>query len=259
MKLTIENKTKLEMFVALFQLLKNWGSHINLQFQEDHLYIQGMDKSHVCLANIVIQSKWFTTYSINVEQTNSAAVDSTHFAVMLNYALKHSKMELVLDATDDKLNINFVNNKETKDTFDHFFEIPLMDIEEDALGIPKIEYDVDFSIDSKKFSDLISELCVLGNELHVKCSEEVLEFNSSGDLGKLKVNIPIDDLNEFAISEGEQIETFYSLNHIGKMCMSTKLGPQITISISPDYPMNIKYDLGDDSSVSFYIAPKMKD
>ena len=151
MKLTIENKNKLEMFVALFQLLKNWGSHINLQFQEDHLYIQGMDKSHVCLANVVIQSKWFTTYSINTEQTNSAAVDSTHFAIMLNYALKHSKMELVLDA-DDKLNINFVNNKETKDTFDHFFEIPLMDIEEDALGIPKIEYDVDFSIDSKKFS-----------------------------------------------------------------------------------------------------------
>lgn len=261
MKLTIENKNKLAMFVALFQLLKNWGSIINLQFQEDHLYIQGMDKSHVCLANIVIKSKWFTTYSITHDQINSAAVDSTHFAIMLNYALKHSKMELVLDA-DDKLNINFVNNKETietKDAFDHFFEIPLMDIEEDALGIPKIEYDVDFSIDSKKFSDLISELCVFGNELHVKCSEEVLEFNSSGDLGKLKVNIPIDDLNEFAISEGEQIETFYSLNHIGKMCMSTKLGPQITISISHDYPMNIKYDLGDDSSVSFYIAPKMKD
>ena len=93
----------------------------------------------------------------------------------------------------------------------------------------------------------------------MKCSEEILEFNSSGDLGKLKVNIPIDDLNEYAISEGETIETYYSLNHIGKMCMSTKLGTQMVISIRQEYPMNIKYDLGDDSSVSFYIAPKIKD
>ena len=32
MKLSIENKPKLEMFVALFQLLKNWSSQLNLQF-----------------------------------------------------------------------------------------------------------------------------------------------------------------------------------------------------------------------------------
>jgi proliferating cell nuclear antigen len=258
MKLTIENKSKLEMFVALFQLLKNWSAHINLQFKEDHLYIQGMDKSHVALANICIQSKWFATYAISNEHINSAAVDSTHFAIMLNYALKHNRMELVLD-NDDKLNINFINNKEIKETFDHFFEIPLMDIEEDALVIPDIEYDVDFSISAKKVTDLITELSVFGTELHVKCSEEVLEFNSSGDLGKLKVNIPIDDLNEYAISEDEKIEIYYSLNHVGKMCMSTKLGTEICISISHDYPMNIKYNLGDDSFVSFYIAPKIKD
>ena len=43
------------------------------------------------------------------------------------------------------------------------------------------------------------------------------------------------------------------------MCMSTKLGTEICISISHDYPMNIKYNLGDDSFVSFYIAPKIKD
>jgi len=259
MKLTIDNKSKLEMFVALFQVLKNWSSHINLQFQEDQLYIQGIDKSHVGLASIHIKSNWFATYSINKEQVNSAAIDSTHFAIMLNCALKHNKIEIILD-DDDKLNINFMNNnKETKDKFDHFFEIPLMDVDEDALAIPDIEYDVDFSIDSKQFSDLINELSVFGTELHVKCSEEILEFNSSGDLGKLKVNIPIDDLNEYAISEGETIETYYSLNHIGKMCMSTKLGTQMVISIRQEYPMNIKYDLGDDSSVSFYIAPKIKD
>ena len=39
MRLTIENKSKLEIFVSIFQLLKNWSSHINMNFEKDRLYI----------------------------------------------------------------------------------------------------------------------------------------------------------------------------------------------------------------------------
>jgi len=257
MILTIEDKSKLEIFVALFQLLKNWSSHIKLQFNNEQMYIQGMDSSHICLSQIIINSKWFTTYSINNEDNNSAAIDSNHFAIVLNYALKHNKMEIVLLNNEDNMNINFVDANTNK--FDHFFEIPLMDIDEDVLDIPDIEYDVDFTIDSKKLYDLIAELSVFGTELHVKCNEKILEFNSNGDYGKLKVNIPIDELNEFSILEGEHIESYYSLNNIGKKCLSNKLGQEVVVSISHNYPMNIKYDLGDDSSASFYIAPKNHD
>jgi hypothetical protein len=100
---------------------------------------------------------------------------------------------------------------------------------------------------------------VFGSNLNIVCSEEILEFNASGDTGKLKVNIPIDDLSEYAIAEGEELDISYSLNHIGKMCLSNKLGQYVSLSISAEYPMAIKYDLGDDSSVAFYIAPKIAD
>jgi hypothetical protein len=43
------------------------------------------------------------------------------------------------------------------------------------------------------------------------------------------------------------------------MCLSSKLGQLVSLSISSEYPMAIKYDLGDDSSVAFYIAPKIAD
>ena len=84
-------------------------------------------------------------------------------------------------------------------------------------------------------------------------------MNASGDAGKLKVNIPIADLNEYAIDEGEELDISYSLNHISKMCLSTKLGANVEIFISTEYPMSFKYSLGDDSFVSFYIAPKIVD
>ena len=276
MRLSIENKSKMEMFVALFQLLKNWGSYLNLHFEKTRLYIQSMDKSHVCLSSITISSQWFSSYQI--EDATNISLDSTNFAIMMSYALKHNKMEINFedDVDPDKLFINLSSNsessfvepnvkpkgkkvKEVQNKFDHFFELGLIDVEQDTLGIPEVEYDVDFTMKSENFVELIGELMVFGSNLNIICSEEVLEFNASGDTGKLKVNIPIDDLNEYAIAEGEIIDISYSLNHIGKMCLSTKLGQNVSLSISSEYPMAIKYDLGDDSSVAFYIAPKIAD
>jgi proliferating cell nuclear antigen len=286
MQLTIENKNKMEMFVALFQLLKNWGSHLNLHFEKTHLYIQSMDKSHICLSSITIKDKWFSSYS--VDDITNISLDTNNFATMMNYALKHSKMEIKFeDEVDpDKLFINLsssnssnsiskdvievidpvdakkikkIKKKEVQNKFDHFFELGLIDVEQDILGIPDVEYDVDLIMKSDNFSELMSELMVFGSNLNIVCSEDILEFNASGDTGKLKVNIPIDDLNEYAISEGETLDISYSLNHIGKMCLSNKLGQYVSLSISSEYPMAMKYDLGDDSTVAFYIAPKIAD
>ena len=92
MRLIIENKSKLEAFVSIFQLLKNWSSHINMHFEKDKLYIQSMDKSHICLADIEIKDKWFSEFYCLCN--NKISVDSNHFAILMNYALKHDKLEL---------------------------------------------------------------------------------------------------------------------------------------------------------------------
>jgi proliferating cell nuclear antigen len=259
MRLTIENKSKQEVFVAIFQLLKNWSSHINMHFEKDRLYIQSMDKSHVCLADIEIKSKWFSEYDCS--HNNKVSVDSNHFAILMNYALKHDNIELKFeDEVDpDKLYVNFLNGKEKKAAFDHFFELNLIEVEEDGLGIPDVEYDVDFIIESKKLTEVLSELNTFGQDLNIVCNEEKIELNASGESAKLKVNIPIDDLNEYAIAEGEELDISFSLSHLCKMCCSMKLGATVDVSLSGEYPMSLKYNLGDDSKVVFFVAPKVKD
>jgi proliferating cell nuclear antigen len=259
MRLTIENKSKLEVFVGIFQLLKNWSSHINMHFENDKLYIQSMDKSHVCLADIEIKDKWFSVFDCS--KNNKISVDSTHFAILMNYALKHDKLELKYEDENDvdKLYINFLNGKENKISFDHFFELNLMDVDEDNLVIPEVDYDVEFTIESKKLVEVLSELNTFGQDLNIKCSESVVELKAQGDTTKLKVNIPVDDLDEYAIAEGEAIDISFSLSHLCKMCLSMKMSSTMNVAISGEYPMSVIYNLGDESKVSFFIAPKVSD
>lgn len=255
MILTIENRSKLEQFVYLFQLLKVWDSHLNLNFKQDGLFIQSMDKSHVCLADINIHSTWFSSYNID-EDNCDLAVNSIHFSIMMNYALKHNKLEIKYDVSQDpdKLVINLLNNN-SKTNFDHLFELPLMDVEQDVLGIPNVDYDVEFTINSAKYNELITDLNVFGSDLTISCTEEKVNLYSAGDNGKLNIPINVDDLDEYIISEGLNILMFYGLNHI-KMCLSTKLKDSLNISISKEYPMRIKYEIGTNSNVLFFIAPK---
>ena len=257
MRLIIENKAKLETFVGIFQLLKNWSSHINMQFENDKLYIQSIDKSHICFANIEIKNKWFSEF--DCLNNHKISVDSTHLAILMSYALKHNKLELKFEEESDKLCINFLSSKETKGGFEHFFELNLIDATEISLEIPTVDYDVDFTISSKKFVDVLLELNTFGSDLNIKCSETLVELNANGDFTKLKVNIPIDDLDEYVINEGEDINISFSLSHLSKMCTSMKLSSTINVALSLSNPMLLKYNLGDDSYVSFFIAPKISD
>lgn len=257
MRLTIENKSKIDVFIALFQLLKNWSSNINMHFEKDRLYIQSMDKSHICLADIEIKNKWFSFFDCSYN--NKISIDSSRFAVLLNYGAKHDKIELKYEDENDvdKLYVNFLNEKEKKGSFDHFFELNLIDVDEENLGIPKVEYDVDFTMCSKKLAEVLTELNTFGENLNIRCSEKIVELNSHGDTTKLKVNIPVDDLDEYAIAEDEEMNISFSLNHLCKMCLSMKLCSTINVSLSSEYPMLLNYNLGDDSNVSFFIAPKV--
>jgi proliferating cell nuclear antigen len=244
-----------------------------MQYSEKGLYVQLMDKSHICLAELNLLSTWFTSYSIN--EPYSISVNGQHFATMMSYALKHDTLEIFYaeennnvssskkgKATDislDHLYINFVNSKENKSSFDHFFEIPLIETDDEIIGIPPVDYSVELTIEAKKLVELINELLVFGQDLHVVCNEDNLQFTSNGDSGQLKVEIPTEELTEYAINEGETIDISYSLSHLCKMCSSIKLTPNIIIGISEEYPMLLKYDLGNSSDLKFYIAPKFSD
>ena len=98
-----------------------------------------------------------------------------------------------------------------------------------------------------------------GDDINIKCTDQGIDLISNGVMGEMLVNVPIDDLSEYSINEGDDIDLNYSLVYIHKMCITNKLSTDVDFSLSNDMPMKIRYDLGDDSSIMFFIAPKMND
>jgi hypothetical protein len=102
-------------------------------------------------------------------------------------------------------------------------------------------------------------MVVFGNDIRFICSEEKIDLVTNGIAGELLVNIPIEELAEFSIIEGDNVDLTYSLSYINKMCLTNKLTNDISFFISKEYPMKILYNIGDESNLVFFIAPKVND
>jgi len=260
MKVTIEEKHKKELFVSLFQLLKNSTNALRIAFKEDHMYIQGMDKSHICLFDIKITSSWFTSYEKNDEDAECICIDTNIFFTVMSMCSENHVLVLEYDNDPDHIQIQWIHDKNKKGEFDKIFNLTLLDIESDYFEIPEVDYQAEFSINSKKINEIMTQLTSFGDIMNIKCNEENVTLISSGLNGEMKVLISVDDLTEYSITEDdEELNLFFGLTYLQKMCIHTKLSSEIGFSFGNNFPMKIKYDLGEDSHCVFYLAPKSDD
>ena len=151
-------------------------------------------------------------------------------------------------------------------TFDKHFELPLVDLEEEGMEIPAIEYNAELAMRSSQFADIISQLKMFGDSMEVQCSEERITLAStSQDQGKMFVEISINDLSEFAIDEGADLALSFSLTYLKYFCAYSKIAENISIKFGESYPMRVGYSLGqsidesEEGYLVFHLAPKIND
>jgi hypothetical protein len=102
---------------------------------------------------------------------------------------------------------------------------------------------------------------MFGETLNIKCTEEQVQMISeSQDSGKMFVNIPMDDLNSFAIEEEKELDLSFSISHLKNICLYSKIAKEIEINLTENYPIQLVYHLnGEIAKAIFYLAPKIDD
>jgi proliferating cell nuclear antigen len=259
MNIVIKQSHKAECFAALFQHIKSFTEHINIMFEKERMYVQSMDTSHISIFEISLPAEWFDEYTLDDESTITIGISSSILFRVLNTRDKNQEINLVLSSnSNDKLSVHFTG--ENKSEFDKHFELSLMDIENECLQIPAIDYQAELTLSSAYFANLINQLKLFGDTLNIKCTEEKVEMCSNSlEEGKMFVEIKMEDISSFAINEGETVYLSFSLSFLHNICLYNKLAKEIEMKLSTDYPMKIVYRLPghEDAQMVFFLAPKV--
>jgi proliferating cell nuclear antigen PCNA len=259
MNITINSTGKAEVFGLLFQHIRLFTEHVNVTFDKEKMFMQSMDSARVSVFELSLPATWFDSYEHTGAAPITLGIPATMLFKILNTRDKSQDIHIIYNADDDKLLVNFSSNNAS--VFNKRFELPLIDLDCDLMSIPETESEAEFSIDSAVFSNLINQLKIFGDTIEIECTEDKITLHSiSIEAGKMVVDINIDDLTEYSITEGEVMKLSFSLSMLHNICMYNKIAKEVEIHLTNNFPMKIKYLLGDDGACfTFYLAPKIGD
>ena len=253
----LASSTKPDIFTTIFQHVRLFSEHVSIVFSPTGIYCQVIDSSRISILELNLPAGWFDVYSFTSAGDIVLGLNSAILFKILNAREKQQRIQLVYE-NDDSLAIHFTS--EDKSVFDKHFQCPLVDIENETMVIPDIDYSAEFSLPSATFSVLINQLKTFGDSLEIQCTEEHIQMTAkSPESGTMSVEVNIDDLSEFAINEGEELNLSFSLLQLHHICMFNKISKEMSVRLCPDYPLSIVYPITTDAHLKIYLAPKISD
>ena len=263
MNIEIHDKTKIDAFCNIFQHVKLFTEHVNLTTNDDKLYVQSMDASHIVIFEIHLPKEWFDVFEkVGTSENITIGIHAGILGKVLQTRDKSHKIKLAVeDASSDKISIDFKGENEIT-SLDKHFHLPLMDIESEMLSIPEFDSDVSITIPAQNLSSIINQFQIFGDSLDFNCSEsenKVVIKSSSSETGNMEVDIVNSPQTECIMKEGVDMKVSFALYKMHDICCNTKLSKNVNIRISDCYPICITYDVGDNGKMLFYLAPKVDD
>lgn len=259
MQVTIRDDNKCDSFVHIFQHLKLFSQNVNLRFDEDKLFVQGMDGSHVSVFELKISSSWFDEYKVTKSEV--IGINSNILFKILN--TRAMNQIICLKINDDIFEVDLENGENKKDDFNKYFKVPTIDMDSETLTIPESEYDLNLTMNSKKFKSIIDQLSSFGDSLDITNTNEMIHAKSeSPEEGSMNIEIDLNELEGYEFSEDTQINASYSIKYIQNMTQFVKISKNVQIFITNDMPIQISYSIDDSESenyIRFFLAPKIQD
>ncbi|NXN73427.1 PCNA protein, partial [Himantopus himantopus] len=226
--------------------------------------LQSMDSSHVSLVQLTLRSEGFDTYRCDRNIAMGVNLSRGRCGARGPFALVPRPRGIItLRAEDNADTLALVfeapNQEKVSD-----YEMKLMDLDVEQLGIPEQEYSCVVKMPSAEFARICRDLSHIGDAVVISCAKDGVKFSANGELGngniKLSQTSNVDKEEEaVTIEMNEPVQLTFALRYLNFFTKATPLSPTVTLSMSADVPLVVEYKIADMGHLKYYLAPKIED
>lgn len=230
----------------------------NFDCSDQGLALQAMDNSHVALVSLLLAADGFDPY--RCDRNLALGINLNSLSKVLKCAGNDDELTIKADDSGDTLSLAF--EAPSTDRISEY-ELKLMDIDQEHLGIPDTTYDAVVRMPSAEFQRICRDMGNMGDSVQIEATKEGVKFSANGDIGSgsvtLKQNTTVDKEEEAVTIELQSSVTLtFSLKYLSMFTKATPLSTQVELSMSPDVPLLVEYKM-EAGHVKFYLAPKIGD
>ncbi|BGP39503.1 proliferating cell nuclear antigen [Rhodotorula kratochvilovae] len=190
-----------DLLKKVLDAVKELVTDANFDCSDEGIKLQAMDNSHVALVSLNLVRSGFTQY--RCDRDMSLGMSLTSLQKIVKCAANNDMVTLRADESQDVLALLF-EAKHTDRVGE--YEMKLMDIDQEHLGIPDTVYDAEIDLSSAEFARIIRDLKELGESVKIEVSKEGVRFSAEGDIGNASVTLKPTDKRGRAADESDEEE-----------------------------------------------------
>eukprot|EP00993_Chasmostoma_nieuportense_P002808 NODE_3572_length_943_cov_114.242647_g3420_i0.p1 GENE.NODE_3572_length_943_cov_114.242647_g3420_i0~~NODE_3572_length_943_cov_114.242647_g3420_i0.p1 ORF type:complete len:284 (+),score=84.35 NODE_3572_length_943_cov_114.242647_g3420_i0:62-853(+) len=241
----------------ILEAVKDLVNEANLECSPTAVQLQAMDSSHVSLVSLLLKSTGFEAY--RCDRNISLGINMSSMSKILKCAGNDDA--ITLRCQDEADTVTFVFESKEKDKVSDF-QLKLMAIDAESLGIPEQDYKAVVTMSSAEFMRICRDLSMLGDTLNISVSKEGVKFSAAGDIGAgnilVKQQKSADKEEENTTIElQEPVSLNFAVRYLATFSKASTMSEKVKLSLAKDVPLIVEYAIGEMGHIRYYLAPKV--
>jgi len=247
------------LFKKLLESVKELLNEATWDCSDTGIQLQAMDNSHVSLVSVNLRADGFDKFRCDRQLAMGMNLGS------MSKILKCAGNDdiITMKAQDNADTVTFMFESPNQDKVSDY-EMKLMNLDAEHLGIPETDYAAVIKMPSAEFQRVIRDLSQFGDSLVISVTKEGVKFSAAGDIGvgniKIAQNSNVDKEEEsVTIEMQEPVSLAFACRYLNMFTKASCLSSQVCLSMSPEVPLVVEYNIGEIGQVRYYLAPKIED
>ncbi|KAG9509599.1 Proliferating cell nuclear antigen, partial [Fragariocoptes setiger] len=258
-----------QIIKKILDAVKDLVTEATWECSPNGLSLQAMDTSHVSLVTAQLKSEGFDHY--RCDKPLNLGMNLPHLTKIIKCAGNDDTITIkAIDDEDkecDKITLLFEDKNETETSE---YEMKLINLDSEYLGIPEQDSEVEVEMPSSKFARICKDLSSMGEAVTISCVKESVRFQVQGDLGSGSVNLvqksSADKPDEaVCIKMVNPICLSFSLKYLNHFSKAAPLSPRVKLLLKAEAPLVVSFSVKNEEEdteigfIRYYLAPKIED
>jgi proliferating cell nuclear antigen len=239
----------------LVESLKEVLTDINLYFDNNGIKIMTMDNARVALVYVRLLKDNFEEY--HCESRTLCGINMIYLFKLLKTVGNNDVLTLFIrNGSMNELGIK-IENKEKNTVTESYLK--MLDISEEKLEIPDIQYDSVISMPSVDLQKYCRDLSIISGQVCISSNASKFILEANGDFASQKIIIGEAQNGLIFSKKNQNVSETFDLKYINSFTKSTNLCSTVEIFLKREYPLVIEYNVANLGKLQYCLAPKITD
>lgn len=227
--------------------ISNMIDEAGFSVTSEGLRLRAMDPAHVALVDFELKKEAFDKFE--VKESLVLGLDLGRFNTILKRAGADDKISLAFDEENNALRIKFKNSSTRT------FNLPLIDVPEEELKVPNIDFPSVIEISPSIIDEGIKDAEIISDHVTLKANEQFLYISAKGDLGNVEVKVAKEEAIQFETKK--ECKSMFSIEYLKDMIKASEIADSVKISLGDNVPVKMDF-LAPSARLSFLLAPRIE-